>query len=95
MKNLIKAISPEQKAEIKIMIETMGEIDLTTGPDGKLKIEEFWKVFEIMVTMQIRYAHRITHKKAAERRALRTASSKKEYTAILMSTIQQLQNSKG
>lgn len=69
-KNLLEAVTPEQTAEIKAMIESMGEIDLTIGIDGKLKNDEFWKVFEIMVTMQIRQAHRITHDKAAERRGL-------------------------
>lgn len=77
------------------MIESMGEIDLTMGIDGKLKIDEFWKVFEIMVTMQIRQAHRITHDKAAERRGLMKADKKKEYAELLQATLQMLQKSKG
>ena len=95
--NIIKDVTSQQKCEIDIkeMKRSMGEIDLTMGIDGKLKIDEFWKVFEIMVTMQIRQAHRITHDKAAERRGLMKADKKKEYAELLQATLQMLQKSKG
>lgn len=58
-------------------------IDMNPGLDGKMIAEEFWKVFEIMVTLQIRFAHRITHEKAAERRALIKADKKQDYAKML------------
>jgi len=56
---------------------------MNPGLDGKMIAEEFWKVFEIMVTLQIRFAHRITHEKAAERRALIKADKKQDYAKML------------
>ena len=68
MKKLLDSMSEEDMAVIKAEVEALGTLDLSTGLDGKLKSDEFWKVFELMVKLQIRFAHQITHKDAAQRR---------------------------
>ena len=57
MKKLLDSMSEEDMAVIKAEVEALGTLDLSTGLDGKLKSDEFWKVFELMVKLQIRFAH--------------------------------------
>jgi len=75
-KGLLNSLPAGTLQEIKDEIASKGEINKTNTMDGMLDPNEFWKVFEIMVTLQIRFAHRITHEKAAERRALLKAGQK-------------------
>ena len=93
--NILKDVTSQQKCEIDIkeMKRSMGEIDLTIGIDSTLKVKEFWKVYEIILTMQIRLNHRIMHDKATERRALMKAGKNKEYEFILQETLENLQKS--
>ena len=60
----------EQQAEIDQVIAEKGPVRNTAGANGKLDEEEFWKAFEIIVTLQVRYQHRAMHDNAQERRAL-------------------------
>lgn len=95
IKDIKASITPEQQAEIDELIAEKGPVDATPSADGKLEEDEFWKAFEIMVSLQIRYAHRITHRTAEERRALLKAGQKQQYAEAMQQMLQSTHKSKG
>ena len=87
--------TPEQQAEIDQVIAEKGPVRNTAGANGKLDDDEFWKAFEIIVTLQIRYQHRAIHDNASERRALLLSNQQPQYESIVQEMLEDIAKSKG
>lgn len=87
--------TPEQQAEIDQVIAEKGPVRNTAGANGKLDDDEFWKAFEIIVTLQIRYQHRAIHDNASERRALLLSNQQPQYESIVQEMLEDIEKSKG
>ena len=61
-------IPAEMIEDLNILKARFPDLDLTPTAEGALIEETFWKVFEMVVAMQLRTVHRIVHSMGPERR---------------------------
>ena len=87
-----QSVTPAEMIEdLNKLKERFPDIDLTPTAEGSLVEDSFWKVFEMVVAMQLRTVHRIVHSMGPERRKLMKEDKKQEYAVKTKGMLQAMQ----
>ena len=72
-------VPPEMKQDLDKLKARFPDLDMTPTAEGTLTEETFWKIFEMVMAVQLRTVHRIVHSMGPERRKLQKENKKQEY----------------